>query len=74
MSGVAAFTAATPDGPPGPVHVSGSRTACPGTLRVMLLTAAPSLAYVIGLPAGLLLAVVAVGVGAWALIGRISRG
>ncbi len=46
----------------------------PGRLRVMLLTAAPSLTYVIGLPAGLLLAVVAVGVGAWALIGRISRG
>jgi hypothetical protein len=40
----------------------------------MLLTPAPSLAYVIGLPAGLLLAVVAVGVGAWVLIGRISRG
>jgi hypothetical protein len=40
----------------------------------MLLTAAPSLAYVIGLPAGLLLAVVAVGTGAWVLIGRISRG
>jgi len=57
-----------------PAFWRGSRHACPGTLRVMLLTAAPSLAYVIGLPAGLLLAVVAVGVGAWALIGRISRG
>ena len=85
MSGVAAFTAATPDRTPEPVHMSGSRTArlpsgvdrdmrAPGRLRVMLLTAAPSLAYVIGLPAALLLAVVAVGVGAWALIGRISRG
>jgi hypothetical protein len=53
---------------------AGPGVACPGTLRVMLLTPGPSLAYVIGLPAGLLLAVVAVGVGAWVLIGRISRG
>jgi hypothetical protein len=39
----------------------------------MLLTPAPSLVYVIALPAGLLAGVVAFGVVAWMLLGRIHR-
>jgi hypothetical protein len=41
---------------------------------VMLLTAAPGLVYVVGIPAGLLLGAAALGVVLWMLIGRISRG
>jgi hypothetical protein len=40
----------------------------------MLLTPAPDLVYVVGLPAGLLLCAAGLGVVLWVLIGRISRG
>jgi hypothetical protein len=40
----------------------------------MLLTAAPGLVYVVGIPAGLLLSATVLGVVLWVLIGRISRG
>jgi hypothetical protein len=40
----------------------------------MVLTAAPDLAFVIGLPAGLLLSVCLLGAVAYTLIGRIHRG
>ncbi len=40
----------------------------------MLLTPAPSLIYVIGIPAGLMVVVGVFGVGAWMLLGRIHRG
>jgi hypothetical protein len=40
----------------------------------MLLTPAPSLIYVLGIPAGLMVVVVVFGVAAWMLIGRIHRG
>jgi hypothetical protein len=40
----------------------------------MLLAPAPSLVFVVGLPAGLMVCVGVVGVIAWVLIGRISRG
>jgi hypothetical protein len=39
----------------------------------MLLTPAPSLVFVVGLPAALLIAVCALGAAAWVLIGRINR-
>jgi hypothetical protein len=39
----------------------------------MLLTPAPSLIYVIAIPAGLLACVVGFGVVAWMLLGRIHR-
>ena len=39
----------------------------------MLLTPAPSLIYVIGVPAGLLVVVVVFGVAAWMVLGRIHR-
>ncbi len=45
-----------------------------GTLAVMLLTPAPSLVYVIGIPAGFMAVVGAFGVGVWMLLGRIHRG
>jgi len=44
-----------------------------GTLEVMILAPAPSLVFVVGLPAGLMVCVGVVGVIAWVLIGRISR-
>jgi hypothetical protein len=37
----------------------------------MLLSPAPDLAYVIGLPAGLLIAVVLLGAATWVVLGRI---
>ncbi len=40
----------------------------------MLLTPAPSLLYVIGLPAGLMAVVGAFGIGIWMLLGRTHRG
>ncbi|MGH7723214.1 MAG: hypothetical protein ACRENL_10370 [Candidatus Dormibacteria bacterium] len=40
----------------------------------MLLTPAPSLVFVVGLPAALMVCVGALGVAAWVLLGRISRG
>jgi hypothetical protein len=40
----------------------------------MLLTAAPSLVYVIGVPAGLLACGIVFGVATWMLLGRIHRG
>ena len=40
----------------------------------MLLTAAPSLVYVIGLPAALLAVGIVFGAAVWTVIGRISRG
>ncbi len=40
----------------------------------MLLAPAPSLVYVVGLPAGLMVCVGLIGAVAWVLIGRISRG
>lgn len=40
----------------------------------MILTAAPDLPFVIGLPAGLLLLVCALGAATYTLIGRIKRG
>ena len=40
----------------------------------MLLTPAPDLAFVIGLPAGLMIVVGAFCLGVYTLIGRISRG
>ena len=40
----------------------------------MLLTPAPSLVFVIGLPAGLMICVGVVGGAAWMLLGRINRG
>jgi hypothetical protein len=40
----------------------------------MLLAPAPSLVFVIGLPAALLISVIALGGAAWVLLGRISRG
>lgn len=40
----------------------------------MLLTPAPDLAFVIGLPAGLMVVVGAAGFAVYTLIGRISRG
>ena len=43
-------------------------------LGAMVLTAAPDLAFVIGLPAGLLVVGGAVGFAIYTLIGRISRG
>lgn len=45
-----------------------------GTLEGMLLAPAPSLVYVVGLPAGLMVCVGVIGAVAWVLIGRISRG
>jgi hypothetical protein len=39
----------------------------------MLLTPAPSLIYVIGVPAGLMVVVVVFGVAAWMVLGRIHR-
>ena len=42
--------------------------------RSMLLTPAPSLLYVIGIPAGLMVCVGVFGVAVWMLLGRISRG
>jgi hypothetical protein len=45
-----------------------------GTLGVMVLAPAPSLTYVLGLPAGLMVVVGLVGFAAWAVLGRISRG
>jgi hypothetical protein len=51
---------------------SGARRA--GTLEVMVLAPAPSLVFVVGLPAGLMVCVGVVGFIAWVLIGRISRG
>jgi hypothetical protein len=42
--------------------------------RGMLLAPAPSLVYVVGLPAGLMVCVGVIGAVAWVLIGRISRG
>lgn len=44
------------------------------TLRHMLLAPAPSLTFVLGLPAGLLIFVVILGGAFWMLLGRISRG
>ncbi len=44
-----------------------------GTLVVMLLTLAPSLVYVIGLPAGLLMGSLLVGGAVFMLIGRSRR-
>jgi hypothetical protein len=43
-------------------------------LAAMILSPAPSLAFVIGLPAGLMLVVGAVSFAAYTLIGRIGRG
>jgi hypothetical protein len=40
----------------------------------MLLAPAPSLAFVLGLPAGLLACVLLLGGATWVLLGRISRG
>jgi len=40
----------------------------------MLLTPAPSLAFVLGVPAGLMVCVGLIGGATWALLGRISRG
>ncbi len=39
----------------------------------MLLTPAPNLIYVIGIPAGLLIVVMVFGVAAWMALGRIHR-
>lgn len=44
-----------------------------GTLVVMFLTLAPSLVYVIGLPAGLLMGSLLVGGAVFMLIGRSRR-
>lgn len=40
----------------------------------MVLTAPPSLVFVIGLPAGLLVCVLVFGGATWMLLGRIRRG
>ena len=56
-----------------PIRGTSVRTRA-GTLEVMLLAPAPSLVFVIGLPAGLLISVIALGGAAWVLLGRISRG
>jgi hypothetical protein len=40
----------------------------------MLLTPAPSLLFVIGVPAGLLVVVVGMVIGIWMLLGRMHRG
>ncbi len=45
-----------------------------GTLALMLLTPAPSLIYVIGIPAGFMVIVGVFGFGVWMLLGRIHRG
>jgi hypothetical protein len=39
----------------------------------MLLAPAPSLAFVIGIPAGLMVVVGLLGVASWVVLGRISR-
>jgi hypothetical protein len=40
----------------------------------MLLAPAPSLVFVLGLPAGLMICVGILGGAAWVLLGKISRG
>ena len=40
----------------------------------MLLAPAPNLAYVIGIPFGLLLAIMLIGSGIWWVLGRSSKG
>jgi hypothetical protein len=45
-----------------------------GYTRGMLLTPAPSLLYVIGVPAGLMVVVGGMIIGIWVLLGRMHRG